>query len=89
MGNPEICDNAAFNFGMSRLATDLTTREEGRNPPRAFVSMAHQLDENMVDSGSADRTCEIAHHHSVRVHPGLDYICRPRNASAPPTRTDP
>lgn len=53
---------------MNRLTATLITFNEERNLPRALASLADVPDEIVVvDSGSTDRTCEIARQHGARV----------------------
>ncbi|MFQ5818365.1 MAG: glycosyltransferase family 2 protein, partial [Terriglobia bacterium] len=53
---------------MNRLTVTLITCDEERNLPRALGSLAGLADEIVVvDSGSTDRTCEIARQHGARV----------------------
>jgi len=53
---------------MNRLTATLITLNEERNLPRALASLAEVPDEIVVvDSGSTDRTCEIARQHGARV----------------------
>ena len=51
---------------MNRLSACLVTFNEEHNLPRALTSLAAIADEIVVvDSGSRDRTAEIAHEHGV------------------------
>lgn len=53
---------------MNRFTATLITRNEEENLPRALASLGDLPDEIvMVDSGSTDRTAEIAREHGVRV----------------------
>ncbi len=53
---------------MNRLTATLITWNEEQNLPRALASLENLPDEIIVvDSGSTDRTCEIAHQHGARV----------------------
>lgn len=53
---------------MNRLAACIITLNEEKNLPRAIVSLAEVADEIIVvDSGSADRTCELARSLGARV----------------------
>ncbi len=53
---------------MNRLTATLITFNEEQNLPRALASLADLADEIVVvDSGSTDRTCEIARQHGARV----------------------
>jgi glycosyltransferase involved in cell wall biosynthesis len=61
---------------MNRLTVTLITLNEERNLPRALASVTGLADEVVVvDSGSRDRTLEIARKHGVRVfeRPWTDY----------------
>ncbi len=54
--------------GINRLTVTVITRNEERNLPRALASVAGLADEVVVvDSGSRDRTLEIARQHGARV----------------------
>lgn len=53
---------------MNRLTVTLITRDEEKNLPRALASLADLPDEVLVvDSGSTDRTCELARQYGARV----------------------
>ncbi len=53
---------------MNRLTATLITLNEEQNIPRVLASLADLPEEVVVvDSGSTDRTCEIAQHHGARV----------------------
>lgn len=53
---------------MNRFTATVITLNEERNLPRALASLAGLADEVVVvDSGSTDRTCEIARQHGARV----------------------
>ncbi len=53
---------------MNRLTATLITFNEEQNLPRALASLADLADEIVVvDSGSTDRTCEMARQHGARV----------------------
>lgn len=52
---------------MNRLTATLITRDEEKNLPRALASLTPADEIVVVDSGSRDRTCEIARQHGARV----------------------
>jgi len=53
---------------MNRLTVTLITRDEEKNLSRALASLSDLADEILVvDSGSTDRTCELARRHGARV----------------------
>ncbi|MFQ5776603.1 MAG: glycosyltransferase family 2 protein [Terriglobia bacterium] len=53
---------------MNRLTATLVTHNEEQDLPRALASLKEVTDEIVVvDSGSDDRTCEIARQHGARV----------------------
>jgi len=53
---------------MNRLTATLITLDEEQNLPRVLASLAGLADEILVvDSGSTDRTCEVARQHGARV----------------------
>ncbi len=53
---------------MNRLTATLITSNEEQNLPRVLASLAGLADEILVvDSGSTDRTCEIARQRGARV----------------------
>jgi (heptosyl)LPS beta-1,4-glucosyltransferase len=53
---------------MNRISFTLITRDEEHNVPRALASIKELADEIlMVDSGSQDRTCQVARNQGARV----------------------
>lgn len=53
---------------MNRVTFTLITRDEERNLPRALASVKELADEILVvDSGSRDRTCQLARNQGARV----------------------
>ncbi|HKZ53640.1 MAG TPA: glycosyltransferase family 2 protein [Candidatus Acidoferrales bacterium] len=73
---------------MNRLTVTLITRDEEKNLPRALASLSNLADEIVVvDSGSTDRTCELARQHGARVleRPWTNYSDQKNFAAAQAT----
>jgi glycosyltransferase involved in cell wall biosynthesis len=70
---------------MNRLSVTIVTLNEERDLPRALASVAGLADEVVVvDSGSTDRTLEVARRHGARVltRPWTDYSDQKNFAAA-------
>ncbi len=70
---------------MNRFTVTVITLNEAHNLPRALASIAEVADEIVVvDSGSTDGTCEVAHQHGARVltRPFTDYSDQKNYAAA-------
>ena len=54
---------------MTTISACLIARDEEKNLPRCLASLAGAVDEIvLVDTGSTDRTCEIALDYGARVY---------------------